>query len=156
VATGHDDGSDGRGGEGRDNREPALVHVDVPVPAAPDLGGREHATLAAHVTESTLARAVSTTTTDTGDTGDGTTSAPGLGGGLLTGALGDGVSLAPVLGDVGVDILDDVTTDGGSHDGGHGDGADILAVDTVDGDGGAGSSASSGLQVKKKEGDERR
>jgi hypothetical protein len=49
----------------------ALVHLDVPL--APDLGGSEHATGTAHVTEGGLTSTVSTTTGDTGNTGDSAT-----------------------------------------------------------------------------------
>jgi hypothetical protein len=49
----------------------ALVYLDVPL--APGLGRSEHATATAHVTESSLAGTVSTTTGDTGNTGNGTT-----------------------------------------------------------------------------------
>jgi hypothetical protein len=43
------------------------------VPLAPDLGGSEHATGTALVTEGSLTGTVSTTTGDTGDTGNSTT-----------------------------------------------------------------------------------
>jgi hypothetical protein len=42
------------------------------VPLAPDLGGSEHATGTALVTEGSLTGTVSTTTRDTGNTGDST------------------------------------------------------------------------------------
>jgi hypothetical protein len=42
------------------------------VPLAPDLGGSEHATGTALVTERSLTSTVSTTTRDTGDTSDST------------------------------------------------------------------------------------
>ena len=50
-----------------------LALVDLDVPLAPDLGGREHAAGTAHVTEGGLTGTVSTTTGDTGDTGDSAT-----------------------------------------------------------------------------------
>ena len=55
------------------------------MPAAPRLGGREHAAAAAHVTERTLARAVGTATGDAGNARHGAAGTPGLGGGLVTG-----------------------------------------------------------------------
>lgn len=58
------------------------------MPLAPDLGGSEHATRAAHVTERSLTSTVSSSTRDTGNTGDGTTSTPGLSRGLMTSLLG--------------------------------------------------------------------
>jgi hypothetical protein len=50
-----------------------LAKVDLLVPLAPDLGGREHATGTALVTEGGLTGTVSTTTRDTRDTGDSAT-----------------------------------------------------------------------------------
>lgn len=50
-----------------------LAKVDLLVPLAPDLGGSEHATRTALVTEGGLTGTVSTTTRDTGDTGDSAT-----------------------------------------------------------------------------------
>lgn len=50
-----------------------LAKVDLLVPLAPDLGRREHATGAALVTEGSLTGTVSTTTRDTGDTGNSAT-----------------------------------------------------------------------------------
>lgn len=50
-----------------------LVHVDLLVPLAPHLGGSEHATGTALVTEGSLTGTVSTTTGDTGDTSDSAT-----------------------------------------------------------------------------------
>ena len=49
-----------------------LALVDLDVPLAPDLGGSEHATRTAHVTESSLTSTVGTTTRDTRDTGNST------------------------------------------------------------------------------------
>ena len=51
MTAGEDEGREGRGGERRDNGEAALVLVHRDVPLAPGLGGREHATATAHVTE---------------------------------------------------------------------------------------------------------
>ena len=56
------------------------------------LGGGEHATAAAHVSERTLARAVGTTTGDTGNTGHGATGTPGLSRSLLL-VVGVGVGV---------------------------------------------------------------
>jgi hypothetical protein len=58
------------------------------VPLAPDLGRGEHATGTAHVTEGSLTGTVGSSTRDTGNTGNGTTSSPGLGGSLMTSLLG--------------------------------------------------------------------
>lgn len=95
VATGEEKGSAGRSSDGGNGGETPvllsaflslhllafwlcvlLAKVDLLVPLAPDLGGREHATGTALVTEGGLASAVSTTTGDTGDTGDSATWCP--------------------------------------------------------------------------------
>lgn len=92
VATGEEKGSAGRGSDGRNGGETPvqrlvfhhsfrcgfrmmvlLAKVDLLVPLAPDLGGSEHATRTALVTEGGLTGTVSTTTRDTGDTGDSAT-----------------------------------------------------------------------------------
>jgi len=54
VATGEDQGRQGRGSESGDNGEAALVLVHLDVPFAPGLGGREHTSTTAHVTEGSL------------------------------------------------------------------------------------------------------
>lgn len=91
VTTGEKKGSDGGRSKGRGSSEApeqlvssfhrqrksqpnsllALVDLDVPLP--PDLGGSEHATGSAHVTEGSLAGTVGTATGDTRDTGNSTT-----------------------------------------------------------------------------------
>lgn len=78
-----------------------------------------------------------TTSTDTGNTGHSSTSTPRLGGRLVTSLTGDGVGLTTVLGDVGVDELDDIRTNGGLQDSGDLDGSrGLLAVKTIDSDNG--------------------
>ena len=105
---------------------PFHVDVDAAVPAAPDLGRSEHASAATHVSERSLAGAVSSAAGNAGDTGDGAAGSPGLGGGLVAGFLGDGVGLAAVVGDLGVDEVDDVGADGGGHDVGEDDGGGLV------------------------------
>ena len=114
------------------------------MPTAPDLGRSEHATATAHVPESSLTGTVGTTTGDTGDTGHGASGTPGLGGGLVSGLLGHGVGLALVVGDLGVDEVDDVGSDGGFHNIGQCDGGDGIGghvtFEGLDSDKGAHSS----------------
>ena len=57
-------------------RVPLLVEVDLAVPAAPDLGGREHAAATAHVAKGALAGAVCAAAWNAGDTGDGAPGTP--------------------------------------------------------------------------------
>jgi hypothetical protein len=132
VATSHNKAGHGRSSEGRAHGDAALVQVGLLVPLAPSLGGREHATLAAHVSEGTLAGAAGTTARNTGDTSDGTTSAPGLGGVGHTGLLGDGVGLALVLVHVGVNFVHDVSADGSAVNIGQRDGRARLAALNVE------------------------
>lgn len=75
----HDEGWDSCGRDGGAHGVSLLGHVDLPVPAAPGLGGREHVTTAAHVAEGSLAGAVGAAAADPGNTGDGATSAPRFG-----------------------------------------------------------------------------
>lgn len=82
----------------------ALVLVDLDVPAAPEFGGREHASTTAHVSEGDLAGAVGTGATDARDTGDGATDSPRLCARLVAGLFTDGVRLALVLGDAPCDF----------------------------------------------------
>ena len=112
VTAGKEKSRAARGGERGGGRETLLVEVDLLVPLAPDLGGSEHATGTAHVTEGGLTSTVSSTTRDTGDTGDSATSTPGLSRGLVTSLLGDGVGLATVLVHASVDRVDNVGADG--------------------------------------------
>mmetsp|Transcript_2620 Transcript_2620/g.4773 ORF Transcript_2620/g.4773 Transcript_2620/m.4773 type:complete len:274 (+) Transcript_2620:357-1178(+) len=117
VATGHDKRNNSGSSQSRRHGVSALVDVDLSVPASPDLGGGEHATSTAHVSERTLSGSGGTTTGHTGDTGHSTSSSPRLGRGLHTSLLGDGVGLTRVLGHQVVNVVHDVGTDGGSHHG---------------------------------------
>ena len=124
VTTGHQESGGGRGSNGRGGSETLLAKVDLLLPLAPDLGGSEHATRAALVTEGGLTGTVSTTTGDTGDTGNSTawtrivlgavflafstrsqkrTGTPGLSRGLVASLLAHGVGLSLVLGHTSVD-----------------------------------------------------
>lgn len=72
VSTGHQEGWDRGSSQGRGSSETLLSKVDLLVPLAPDLSWGEHATRAAHVTESGLSSTVSSTTGDTWNTGNST------------------------------------------------------------------------------------
>lgn len=120
VATGENKGGDTGGSNGSGSSVALLVLVHLDMPLTPGLGGGEHTTGTAHVTEGTLARGVGTRATDTGDTGDGTTSTPGLGRGLLTSVGSDGVSLTLVLGHRDEDGVNKVNTEGSAEDLGEG------------------------------------
>jgi len=119
VTTGHNEGTTSSGGEGGGNGVSLLVDVDLSVPFSPDLEGSEHATLTAHVTESTLTGSVSTRARNSWDSSDGTTSTPGFGGVFVTSVPENGVTLSSVLSHVGVAELDEIVSDGSGEDGGH-------------------------------------
>ena len=123
VSAGHEEGGQGGGGQGAHDGEALLVEVDLAMPATVDLGGGEHTSTTAHVTEGTTAGAV-----DTGNTCDGTAGTPGGSGVVHAGKTVDGVGLTAVLGHVGVHELNDVVTDGGGEDGGEGGGSDNLIL----------------------------
>jgi len=110
-----------------------LGEVDLSVPLSPGLEWGEHATLAAHVTEGTLSGSGGAGATNTWDTGDGATSAPGFSGVLVALEPENSVCLSSVLGHVSVHDLNGVVSDGGSEDCGHVDAANdfgFLRVNT--------------------------
>ena len=97
-----------------------LVQVDLSVPSSEGLEGSEHSTLAALVTEGTLAGSGGTRATDSGNTGDSATGAPSFSGVHHTSLPEDSMSLSSVLVHVGVHELNDIVSDGGSEDCGKG------------------------------------
>lgn len=99
VTTSKDERRESRCGKGRNNSKPALVLVHLDMPFAPGLGRSEHTTTAAHVTECSLSGTMSSSTSDTGNTGDGTTSTPRFSRSLMASLLAHGVSLPFVLSD---------------------------------------------------------
>lgn len=141
VTASLDEGSAGSSGEGRSDSVALLVEVDLAVPFAPDLQGGVHARFTAHVTEGSLAGAGSTGARNSGNTSDGTTSAPRLGGVLLASLVEDSVRLTTVLSHVGVNELNGIISDGcAEHSGGrnlrHGGSARFVGVHGHDGTGG--------------------
>merc|ERR1719209_2799976 len=76
VTLGHDKSRNSSGSDGRADGVPLLGSVHLPVPPSPGLGGGKHATSTAHVTVSSLARSLGTTTLHPGDTSHGTSSSP--------------------------------------------------------------------------------
>uniref|UniRef100_A0A2N9F0A5 Uncharacterized protein n=1 Tax=Fagus sylvatica TaxID=28930 RepID=A0A2N9F0A5_FAGSY len=111
-----------KGRNSRGDGVPLEVHVNLTVPAVPDLGRSEHASTTAHVSKGSLTNTMSTTSGNTGDMRHGTSSTLGLSGALVSSFLGHGVGLALVVGDLVVDEVDDVGSDGGLHDIGDGKG----------------------------------
>ena len=141
VTASHDEGGNGSSSQSRHDSISLLVGVDSAVPLSPDLGGGEHATLAAHVSEGSLTRSRGTSSRHTGDTSDGSSGTPGDGRVLVTSALEHSVGLAVVLSHameldnhthkrlLGVDKLHNISTDRGSeHSGQSHGGVDIINV----------------------------
>ena len=118
VTSGHDQGGQSRGGDGRSHSVTLLGLVGGSVPASPGFVGSEHVTTTAHVTESTLSRAVSTTTGNTGDTSHSSTSTPRLGGSLVTSELGHTVGLSSVLRNIREDGSNEVRSQRSGEHGG--------------------------------------
>lgn len=76
VTSGEDEGGNSGGSDGGGNGVSLLVDVDLSVPLSVGLQGSEHSTLAALVTEGTLAGSGSTRATDSGNTSDGSSGTP--------------------------------------------------------------------------------
>lgn len=127
VAASEDERRKGGRGKGRNGGEAALVLVHLDVPSAPGLRRREHATTTTHVTEGGLARAVSASATDTGNTRDGTTGTPRLGRSLMASLFTDSICLTPVLRNALVDLLNYIKTNRSGQNRGKWEGRGSLA-----------------------------
>merc|ERR1719209_2351492 len=103
VTLGHDKSRNSSGSDGRADGVPLLGGVHLPVPPPPGLGGGEHAASTAHVTVSSLAGSLGTTSLYPRDTSHGTSSSPGLGTGLVANINVNSIGLPLVLGHV-VDV----------------------------------------------------
>jgi hypothetical protein len=133
VTSGEDKGSDSGGSQSGGNGVSLLLDVDLSVPSSPGLQGSEHSTLSTRVGESTLSSSGSTRTTDSGNSGNGSTGTPRDSGVLHTGGGGNSMSLSGVLGDLVMNELDDIKSDGGSADSGKGDlSGDFLGIGRVE------------------------
>jgi hypothetical protein len=84
------------------------VNADLPVPPPPGLGGGKHPSSSAHISKGSLASTVGSSSRDTRNTSHGSAGTPRFGGCLMTGKLGDSIGLPLVLGQIGVNILNDV------------------------------------------------
>jgi hypothetical protein len=123
VSTGQYKCGHGGGGECGGNSVSLLVHVDLAVPPSPGTSGGKHSSTTAHVTESSLTCTVCSTTGHPGNTCHSPTSTPRSGRGLCASPLRNRVGYSGVLAKVGLDILDDVISDGCIQ---HGRGGDLL------------------------------
>lgn len=105
---GDNTGSSDSGGDGVS----LLLDIDSSVPSSPGVEWGEHSTTSAHVSESGLSRSVGTRSRDSWDSGDGSSSSPGLSGVLVSGSWVDSVGLSSVFAQVGVDEVNDIQSDG--------------------------------------------
>jgi hypothetical protein len=78
VTTSEDERGNSSSGNGRCNGVTLLVEIDLDVPFSPGLGGGKAATSSAHVSKGSLAGTVSSSSTDTRNTGYSSTSTPGF------------------------------------------------------------------------------
>lgn len=116
VASGQNKGRNGgsrdRGGDGVSS----LGKVDFSVPSSPSGSRVEHSSATAHVTEGTLSGSVGSGSADSGNSGDCSSSSPGLCVVKHTGFGVDGVGLSSVFVEVVEDEVDDVVSDWGEED----------------------------------------
>jgi hypothetical protein len=112
VTSGSHHRGDGRSSDGRTQSKSLLVHIDLSVPLSPGLGGLEHSASSTHVAEGTLARSLSSSSSYSGNSRNGSACAPGFSRSLLAGLSGDGIRLSSVLGHVGVHKVHHIGSDG--------------------------------------------
>ena len=118
MSSGQHQRGDGSGSDSAGQSVSSLAEVDLSVPSSPGLEGEGEATLTTHVSEGTLTGSVSSGSADSGHTGDGATSSPRFGRVLHTGLGINSVGLTGVFGQVVVDKLNDIVSDGGIEDAG--------------------------------------
>lgn len=90
-----------------------LLDVNSSMPSSPCSQGRKHATLSAHVTESTLTTSVSTTSRNTRDTSNGSTGTPRGSTMLHTSFHENTMGLSSVSGEILMNEANDIWSDGG-------------------------------------------
>jgi len=116
VASSQNERSQSGSSQGSSDSVSLLFNVNLSVPSSPGLQRSEHSTFSTRVGEGTLSGSGGTTSTNSWNSGNGTTWTPGHGGVLHTGVNEDSVSLTGVLGDLVVDKLDDIESDWSSAD----------------------------------------
>lgn len=120
VSSGLHQGGKGGGGQSSGDGVSSLLEVHLSVPSSVVLEGEGHSSLSDHISEGGLASSGSSGSGDSGNSGNGSTGTPGFGGVSHTSFGINSVGLSVVLGQVGVNELHDVQTDGGLEHGGHG------------------------------------
>jgi len=113
VAFSHNESWYTGGGNGAGHSVSSLVDVTSFVPSPPGLEWSEHSTSSAHVTESGLTGSVGSATSDSRDSSNSSTGTPGFGTSLFTSDLFHSGCLSGILSEIGVDKVDEVTSDWG-------------------------------------------
>merc|ERR1740138_328083 len=118
-----------------------LRDVHAAVPTAPNLRGVEHAAATGLIAEGGLASAVGASARRARNTSNSAASAPRLRSGVVADLVLHGVGLAVILGDIGVDVADEVRTEGTGQGHGHRHRARLhgRVVELVDGHNGSSS-----------------
>jgi len=116
VSSGQNERSQSGSSQSSSDGVSLLFNVDLSVPSSPGLQWGEHSTLSARVSEGTLGGSGGTTSTNSWNSGNGTTWTPGHGRVLHTGMDEDSVSLTSVLGDLVMDKLNNIESDWSSED----------------------------------------
>lgn len=139
MSSSENEGSASGGSEASSDGVSLLVGVNLSVPFSPGSERSKHASLSAHVTESSLSSSGGTRSGNSGNTGDSASSTPRLSRVHVTLEVEDSMGLSSVLGHVGVAERDDIVTDGGAEDGRHSSGSrdGSLFISSPDGDNGA-------------------
>ena len=83
------------------------------VPSSVGFQRMSHSSFSTHVSEGSLSGSACSTSTDSWNSGNCSTSSPTFGGVFHTSLVVDGMGLSAVFGQIGVDELDNVQTDGG-------------------------------------------
>jgi hypothetical protein len=129
VASSQNKRSYSRSSQSSGNSMSLLFNVNLSVPSSPDLEGSEHSTFSDGVGEGTLSSSGGTRTTDSWNSCDGTTGTPRDGGVLHTSMNEDSVGLTNVLGDLVMNELNNIESDGSSADSGKGNlASDFLGI----------------------------
>lgn len=121
VSAGQNQRRNGSGGDSTGQSVSSLTQVDLSVPSSPGLEREGETTLTTHVSEGTLASSVSTRAADSGNTSNSATSSPRFGRVLHTSLGINSVGLTGVFGQVVVNKLDDIVSNGGVEDAGEAD-----------------------------------
>jgi hypothetical protein len=118
VSSGDNQRGKGGGSQCGGNGVSSLFDIHFSVPSSVGFQRMSHSSFTTHVSEGSLSGSAGSTSTDSWNSGNCPTSSPTFGGVFHTSLVVDGVGLSAVFGQVRVDELDDVQTDGGLENGG--------------------------------------